>query len=386
MMDGEIDSWQYARNNLKMKLTDFFRSCESNDSVTIKDYEGRTQPDATLSGNELRANVPMFKSIPMNGVVGHALNSAGLLDYAESGATKLDAGYAVLDDEISNFAVFDQSVKGILQSAANKARAMSYIARDGHLVMKRISTDEPVYTLSNGDIFETGDAESPQKVKSVSVRKNGYSPLSDTNYDRHFFIPIKGNTLETNAGLKVVQDAPFSKVVVKLYIYYGTLTEGATLEQLPEGAEVFDISEHEITSITMNIGVTDIDIVVDWRGQGVYPDTMYFVFEFQLKSPNRIGIDTLFHVNDRGSAESWDNPLVTSDAEVQTVGQWLVVNYLNYREFEFDYRGDPSLEVGDVIYQYSPFGGNNYRKALITETSISYDGSFTGHLKTKAVD
>lgn len=386
MMDGEIDSWQYSRNNLKMKLTDFFRSCESNDSMTIKDYEGRTQPDATLSGNELRANVPVFDSLPMNAVVAHALNSAGLLDYGEAGATDTDAGYAVLENEDSQFAILDQPVKGILQSAANKAQAMSYIARDGHLVMKRISTDEPVYTLSNGDIFETGDAESPQKVKSVTVRKNGYDANDTSNYDRHFFVPFKGNTLEESPVFSVTQDSAFTVVLIKIYTFYGSLTEGATLDQLPEGAEPFDISEHEISTITMNIGVKDIDIAIEWGTQGGYPSNFYFIFEYQLKSPSKAGTDTVFYVNDRGSAESWDNPLVNTDADVQTVGRWLTVNYQNYREFEFDYRGDPSLETGDVIYQYSPFGGNKQRKALITETSISYDGSFTGHLKTKAVD
>lgn len=80
---------------------------------------------------------------------------------------------------------------------------------------------------------------------------------------------------------------------------------------------------------------------------------------------------------------TWDNPLIGDSLEATNLGNLMRSYFSQSLEYEYDTRGFPELEVGDVIYQENDFVQN--MKVRITELTINFDGAFSGHMKVKRV-
>lgn len=399
MMNGVVASWTYSKGSLSLKCTDFFRDSEDTVSMTYKDYTGRTKPDATLAkgSNEMSASVPAFTHFPLNALVGYAMSQTGLLEYAEEGATEKDANYSALTSGIVFRAVNVRGIKEILQSAANVSRAMLYLDRSGRLKMERIEGKEAVYNLSHEDILQLSDVSSPEKVKTLSVSLGGYNDAQKDTSVTHMILAYRYNTIVKNHDsrygddqtLHIKTDEPISSVTVKLYnnsqSFVFNHEDGEVLDKLPNDAYVFDLSAYsDLKGVTMNVDLREISITFDADHELSFDDDGVY-FDIEIKTLKEFTTSELYNVNDRGRQETWSNFLISTGGRRDTVAEWLVNHFLNYQQFEYDYRGNPELDAGDIIYQQSPFGGESYRKVVILSNQIDYDGSFTGHLCTKEV-
>lgn len=86
-------------------------------------------------------------------------------------------------------------------------------------------------------------------------------------------------------------------------------------------------------------------------------------------------------INDYGHTIKWDNPLIHTSEWAKEIAGYMREFYSEDMTYEYDTRGFPELEVGDVIYQENDFVEN--MKVRIIELSLDFNGAFSGHMKVR---
>ena len=80
-------------------------------------------------------------------------------------------------------------------------------------------------------------------------------------------------------------------------------------------------------------------------------------------------------MNVRGKSVKWENPIMSDYAMATDLADWLSEYYTSGIEYEYESRGNPELDVNDVIYQENQFI-NNMRVTLYRR-SLSFNGAFS---------
>lgn len=88
-------------------------------------------------------------------------------------------------------------------------------------------------------------------------------------------------------------------------------------------------------------------------------------------------------VNANGKSIRWDNPLVSDETMATNLADWLEIYYNNRVEYEYATRGNPEFDAGDVLLQANNYSDN--LRAIICESVINFNGSFSGRLRTMKV-
>lgn len=89
-------------------------------------------------------------------------------------------------------------------------------------------------------------------------------------------------------------------------------------------------------------------------------------------------------LNDTGKTITWDNPLMSKEKDAQFMADWLADYYSEKSEYEYDTRGNPELDAGDVIYQYNEFVNN--MKVRIIRSTLNFNQTFSGKLTTRRLE
>lgn len=83
-------------------------------------------------------------------------------------------------------------------------------------------------------------------------------------------------------------------------------------------------------------------------------------------------------LNNAGSIQTWNNPLVSSQNDARRMAQWIGKYYKSANQYELKYRGDPVLDYNDLTYLES-----RYVKDLLVrleEVGLNYTGALSGTL------
>lgn len=86
-------------------------------------------------------------------------------------------------------------------------------------------------------------------------------------------------------------------------------------------------------------------------------------------------------LSDRGKTIKWDNPLVSDSQTASDLADWLGKYYSTKIEYEYTTRGNPELDVRDVIYQE-----NDFQKNMLVDVHrhcIEFNQSFSGKITTR---
>lgn len=86
-------------------------------------------------------------------------------------------------------------------------------------------------------------------------------------------------------------------------------------------------------------------------------------------------------VNNRGSDKEWQNPLISDLSHCNSVAAWLADYFASGIEYELSYRGEPAIDVGDVIGQENKYDSN--LKTIVEESQLKFDGAISGALITR---
>lgn len=87
-------------------------------------------------------------------------------------------------------------------------------------------------------------------------------------------------------------------------------------------------------------------------------------------------------VHNRGTEKEWKNPLISFDDHCQEVAKWLADYFASGIEYELDYRGEPAIDCGDVIWQENKYDPD--LKTIVEQSQITFkSGLLGGGLRTR---
>lgn len=86
-------------------------------------------------------------------------------------------------------------------------------------------------------------------------------------------------------------------------------------------------------------------------------------------------------LNPSGVLEEWDNPLISSPELAELQADWLGSYYDNNVEYALNYRGEPRIDAGDILWLENQYRGNT--QIQVYEHKLTFNGGLTGSMKAR---
>lgn len=87
--------------------------------------------------------------------------------------------------------------------------------------------------------------------------------------------------------------------------------------------------------------------------------------------------------NENGEEKEWKNPLVSTNEHAKELEEWVASYYLGDIDYQFKYRGDPSVDANDLFY----LGLRDRSKSMVRgyENTLTYNGGWSATMKARKV-
>lgn len=119
-------------------------------------------------------------------------------------------------------------------------------------------------------------------------------------------------------------------------------------------------------------------VTVRFKVSGTY---VLEVQGYRYKIVEKYAVKTL-HV--RGKTVKWENPLISDIIMAQDLAEWLGDYYAAGIEYEYDTRGNPEIDVNDIVYQENEFREN--MKVTIYRATLNFNQSFSGKITARRTE
>lgn len=232
-----------------------------------------------------------------------------------------------------------------LQLIAHACRCRLFTDDDNVIHIKPFVIDkaenrESDFILDFTSISENSQALSKiDQLKAVSVARYSYTADSSTQ------TLFEGTTTETQLHVKFSGPAQNIQITVS----------GGTLESSNIYARAADL--------VLSSGIKTVKIT----GQSLSENSVVVSYPVALE----------------GEIDKEENPLITNDEMCSALAAH-IADYLQMRNtYEADYRGNPEMEVGDIIGLQTPY--TSEMNALILVDEITFNGSLSGKMKVKGL-
>lgn len=189
---------------------------------------------------------------------------------------------------------------------------------------------------------------------------------------------------------KAIKQELIKEVIVPCYSYQnGTQEDSLVGEEVDVKAgdvETFFIGEpsYGFRAVLENTtgGVTIEDsgnyyITVRFSVTGKYHLEIY---GYRYKIVERYAVKAL---NNRGKTIKWENPMMSDMGMANDLAEWLGDYYASGIEYEYDTRGNPEIDVNDIVYQENEFHSN--MKVNIYRHTVNFNQSFSGKVTARRV-
>lgn len=215
----------------------------------------------------------------------------------------------------------------------------------GNLPYRRGRVTKVYYRETDFTLDFTSIGENSQKIskidelKSVSVARYSYTASNDTST-----------------------------------LYEGTTTETELHVEFSGLAQDVQISVSGGTLVSSNIYARAADLVLS-------SGTKTVTITGKTLTENSVVVS--YPVTQSGEIDKEENPLITNDTMCQALADH-VKSYLQMRNtYEASYRGNPEMEVGDIIGLQTLY--TDEMDALILVDEITFDGSLSGKMTVKGL-
>lgn len=215
----------------------------------------------------------------------------------------------------------------------------------GNLPYRRARVTKVYYRETDFTLDFTSIGENSQKIskidelKSVSVARYSYTASNDTST-----------------------------------LYEGTTTETELHVEFSGLAQDVQISVSGGTLVSSNIYARAADLVLS-------SGTKTVTITGKTLTENSVVVS--YPVAQSGEIDKEENPLITNDTRCQALANH-VKSYLQMRNtYEANYRGNPEMEVGDIIGLQTLY--TDEMDALILVDEITFDGSLSGKMTVKGL-
>lgn len=189
---------------------------------------------------------------------------------------------------------------------------------------------------------------------------------------------------------KAIKQELIKEVIVPCYSYQNGTQEdnlvGEDVEVKAGDVETFFIGEPSYGFRAVLEDTTGGVTIEDW---GNYYITVRFsvtgkyrleIYGYRYKIVERYAVKTL---NNRGKTIKWENPLMSDIGMATDLANWLGDYYASGIEYEYDTRGNPEIDVNDIVYQENEF--HNDMKVNIYQQTLNFNQSFSGKVTARRV-
>lgn len=189
---------------------------------------------------------------------------------------------------------------------------------------------------------------------------------------------------------KAIKQELVKEVVVPCYSYQnGTVEESLLSEEVTVATgdvETFFVGEpsYNFRAAIENVanGVTILEsgnyyVKLQFNVTGTY---RLEVFGYRYKIVERYAVKSL---NNRGKTVKWENPLMSDIAMATDLAEWLGDYYASGIEYEYTTRGNPELDVNDIIYQENEF--HSGMKVNVYRQTLEFNQSFSGKVTARRI-
>ena len=207
--------------------------------------------------------------------------------------------------------------------------------------------DETDYSIEYDDLYSTPTGAQLELVKNVKNARIIYS---------------KSSTQEEIASDKIAYDGS------TVFYYFSDAYYGyeASIED-PVGNQSVSVKSSGAYFVELEFSNVQQNIEIEFSVTGY-----------------KYNISTSYYtvaVNNRGTDQEWSNPLISDYDHCKDVAEWLADYYAAGVEYELDYRGEPAIDCGDVIFQENKY--NSELKTIVEEFQLSFSGGISGALRTR---
>ncbi len=258
---------------------------------------------------------------------------------------------------------------------------------DGVLVTEyHCGSDEIGKTTVLHNAFDDFDVMTIEFIKTAEP----YSRIVLNNFS---FGDITSFTMSRNdmtSSPKAIKQELVKEVVVPCYSYQnGTVEESLLSEEVTVATgdvETFFVGEPSYNFIAAieNVanGVTILEsgnyyVKLQFNVTGTY---RLEVFGYRYKIVERYAVKSL---NNRGKTVKWENPLMSDIAMATDLAEWLGDYYASGIEYEYTTRGNPELDVNDIIYQENEF--HSGMKVNVYRQTLEFNQSFSGKVTARRI-
>lgn len=187
---------------------------------------------------------------------------------------------------------------------------------------------------------------------------------------------------------KAVKQELIKDIVVPCYSYKtGDVEENIVSEEIEVVAG--DVVTFYVAEPTYNFraSVDGGDSNVSIIASGSYYVTVQFnvtgrvlldIYGYHYKIVERHAVKTL---NSYGRTVKWENPLMSDMAMASDLAEWLGDYYTSGVEYEYNTRGNPEIDVNDIVYQANEFREN--MKVKICRHTLNFNQSFSGKVTAR---
>lgn len=194
--------------------------------------------------------------------------------------------------------------------------------------------------------------------------------------------------MDMTSSPKAIKQELVKEVIVPCYSYQnGSQSENLVSEEVTVTAgdvETFFIGE---PSYGFSASLEDQTGGVSIIESGNYYITVKFsitgtfrleIAGYRYKIVERYATKTL---NNRGKTIKWENPLISDMETANDLAEWLGDYYKSGIEYEYDTRGNPEIDVNDIVYQENEFQSD--MKVNIYRHTIIFNQSFAGKVTAR---
>lgn len=187
---------------------------------------------------------------------------------------------------------------------------------------------------------------------------------------------------------KAIKQELVKEVIVPAYSYQNGVQEESLISEEVTVA-VGDITTFFVGEPSYNYravvdedasGVTILEwgnyyIKVQFNVAGTY---RLEIFGYRYKIVEQYAVKSL---NNRGRTIKWENPLMSDIAMATDLAEWLGDYYAFGIEYEYNTRGNPELDVNDIVYQENEF--HDGMKVTIYRQTLNFNQSFSGKVTAR---
>lgn len=250
------------------------------------------------------------------------------------------------------------SCKEALQIIANATGCILSQSREGVLQIKPLESLTPSeFIMSRDDMTSTPQARKRELVKEIEVCYYRYLESDSWDYDYTEDVSVQAGELSGHLLDEAIHDCD-----VALY-------------------EKSDVDfEHEIpNAVSVSLGWSSYYIPINFHVSGDY------VMKIRAKKYVVKKRSIIHSINEIGSRIVWENPMLHCEEDAQRVAGFLDKYYSANLEYEYDTRGNPELDVCDIISQEKRTGKDKekeYVDVLVSESTLNFNQSFSGKVTT----